>query len=823
MMAQSVAVTQTRLAVIPDKTLADLGWPQLLAQLAKRCHTARGEDQARALPFLDDPERARERLARVTELRRLRDAAAEPPFGGIQDIRAMVARVDKGGDLEAAELIAVGETLAGCGKLQRHLVSRRELAPLLAALAGTMTDLSGDVAGPILDSFDDDGTLADHASERLGQLRRGAAKLQEQLVRRAKRLIDDPAIGAELQDKFYTQRDGRYVVPIRADAPSRIKGIVHGTSHSGATLFIEPESFVELNNGLKIAQSQIADEERRILAELSGYVREDAEPIRGTLARATEIDVLDASSRLADALRAIEPVLDCDGALLLRNARHPLMELSERTCVPNDIDLPPAKIMVVSGPNAGGKTVALKTIGLAALMVRAGLHVPAGEGSRVPWVRAVHTDIGDDQSLERDLSTFSAHVMHLKEMIEDAGPDALILIDEVAVGTAPEQGAALAQAALEAFADRGARAVVTTHYEPVKALAAMDGRFTSASVGFDMEAMEPTFRLHMGAPGSSGGLMVARRLGMPDAIVSRAEALLGEGRANIDELLAAAQRERERLAEQRAQVEALRSEAETERRVARDARRAAEEREQKLRKGAHGEAVDALRRARDELDRVRAGLRRRKVGAGGVDVGGADAERAAIDRLAKDVASHAPEPPEPEGAPPTADELTVGTPVIVAKLGGKGQVVEAPSGSKVTVQLGAMRTTVRIADVRLDTAPRPKPRSKSAAAPPPSKRNRNRKPQLVDGDDGKAPARTLDNTVDVRGERVDEALPRVDRFLDDCLLAMRDIVFIIHGHGTGALRNAVREQIKLHPVVQRWRPGEPDEGGDGITIAWLDV
>jgi DNA mismatch repair protein MutS2 len=338
-----------------------------------------------------------------------------------------------------------------------------------------------------------------------------------------------------------------------------------------------------------------------------------------------------------------------------------------------------------------------------------------------------------------------------------------------------------------------------------------------------MEAMEPTFRLHMGAPGSSGGLMVARRLGMPDAIVSRAEALLGEGRANIDELLAAAQRERERLAEQRAQVEALRSEAETERRVARDARRAAEEREQKLRKGAHGEAVDALRRARDELDRVRAGLRRRKVGAGGVDVGGADAERAAIDRLAKDVASHAPEPPEPEGAPPTADELTVGTPVIVAKLGGKGQVVEAPSGSKVTVQLGAMRTTVRIADVRLDTAPRPKPRSKSAAAPPPSKRNRNRKPQLVDGDDGKAPARTVDNTVDVRGERVDEALPRVDRFLDDCLLAMRDIVFIIHGHGTGALRNAVREQIKLHPVVQRWRPGEPDEGGDGITIAWLDV
>jgi DNA mismatch repair protein MutS2 len=350
---------------MPDKTLADLGWDRLLDLLGRRCHTQRGEAAARSLPFLDDIEAARTRLVRVSELRRLRATDAAPPFGGIQDVRTSVARVEKGGDLEPPDLIAVGQSLAGCGKLMRHLAAHREAAPLSAELAATMTDLSGDVAGPILDSFEDDGTLADHASERLGALRRKASGLQEQLVRRARKLLDDPAVGPELQDKFYTQRDDRYVVPIRADAPSRIRGIVHGTSHSGATLFIEPEQFVELNNSLKIAKSDIVDEEQRILAELSGYVRDDAEAIRATLSVATELDLLDASARLAADLDATEPTVHVGGVFRLVRARHPLMVLSERECVANDIDLAAASTLVISGPNAGGKTVSLKTLGMA--------------------------------------------------------------------------------------------------------------------------------------------------------------------------------------------------------------------------------------------------------------------------------------------------------------------------------------------------------------------------------------------------------------------------------------------------------------------------
>jgi len=805
------------LTTIPDKTLSDLGWQQLLEALARRCHTERGAADARELELCEELEVARVRLAQVSELRGLSDRSAPPPFGGIQDVRTAVARVDKGGDLEPFELIAVGESLAGCGKLMRHLVAHREAAPHAAELAATMTDLSGDIAGPILDSFDVDGGLVDHASPRLGSLRRKAASLQEQLVQRARKLLEDPAVAPELQDKFYTQRDDRYVVPVRSDAPSRMKGIVHGTSHSGATLFIEPEQFVELNNKLKIAKSDIADEELRILAELSSFVREDAQAIRATLAIATQIDVLDASARLAVALDAHEPAVEAGGALRLVRARHPLMVLTDRECVPNDIALAPGTTMVISGPNAGGKTVTLKTLGLAALMVRAGLHVAADQGSEVPWLRMVYTDIGDDQSLERDLSTFSAHILHLRDTLADADGDTLVLIDEVAVGTAPEQGAALARAVLEALADRGARAAVTTHYEPVKALATADERFVSASVGFDLDAMAPTFRLHIGSPGSSGALMVARRLGLSDAIVDRAEELLGGGRAGIDELLAAADTERRRLEDERAEIERIRGELEADRRAAADAKVTAQDRERKLREGAHGEAVQALRRARDELDKLRTGLRRKRSPAGAEPVG----ER--IKELAREVAEHAPAEPPPSGEPPAADQLRPGVAVRVPSLRGRGTVIEMPSRGKVVVRLGTMRTTVAIDAVRLETAATPKkPAPRPAPAPSSSRRRGDAFVEEAHVDD-KAPARTPDNTLDLRGERVDDALSRVDRFLDDAMLASRDIVFVIHGHGTGALRKAVRAQLDEHVVVDRWRTGKLEQGGDGITVAWLDV
>ncbi|RMH39118.1 MAG: endonuclease MutS2 [Deltaproteobacteria bacterium] len=796
--------------LVPDKTLADLGWPALVDALAARCHTEPGAARARALAPCRDAGEATQRMHWIEELRQLRAGGEPPPFAGICDVGPLVARTDKGGVLDPPELIAVAEAVRGCARLRRHLVDRREVAPGVAELAAAIADRSHDVAGPILDAFEPDGRLADHASPRLADLRRRHAALHERIVARIKRLFDDPRAAADLQDRYYTQREDRYVVPVRSDAPSRLRGIVHGTSQTGATLYVEPEVLVDLNNRLVVARDEIAAEERRILAELSGYVREDAAAIRDAVDRACWVDVLDAAARLADDLDAHAPDLAGGGALELRAARHPLMVLAGRPCVANDLRVEPGRAVVISGPNAGGKTVALKTIGLAAVMARAGLPIAAAAGSRVPWLRAIHSDIGDDQSLERDLSTFSAHVVHLRDMLADAGPDALFLIDEVAAGTAPEQGAALAQAVLEAMVERGARAVVTTHFEPLKALAARDARFVNAAVGFDLDRLEPTFRLHLGAPGSSGALHVARRFGLPEEVVARAEALLGEGRGTVEALLAEAQAARAALDREREQVDRLRAEADADRRAAAAARADAEARLRRIAEGAHGEAVDALRRARAELDAVRRRVRR--------DPDGADGAAAQVDALARAVRAAAPAPPAASGAPPDAAELRPGTHVVVTTFGGAAaQVVDPPRGGKLVVRVGSARMTVPVDAVRLA----PPARRRRTDAPPRTRVRRERAPDWADRADDQAPARTVDNTLDLRGERVDDALARLERFLDDCILAERDVVFVVHGHGTGALRDAVRREVGAHPVVARWRPGDLQDGGDGVTVCFL--
>ncbi len=824
---------------IAGKTLEDLAWGDLLAHLAERCHTERGAAAARALPFCATAAGAAARIAEVAEARLLHQLQAPLPLGGVRTIDDLLGRVEKGGDLVGAELVAVGETVAAFARVKRHLAERRETAPRLHELADPLRELPH-VSGPILDSFEEGGRLADHASTELGPMRRKVAKLHEELSRRASGMLDDPGISPYLQDRFYTQRDDRYVVPLRADARSRVKGIVHGTSQSGQTVFVEPDEIVELNNRLKIAESDVAEEERRILAQLSGFVREEAGAIREAVEIATRLDVIDGSARLADALDASEPELDRDGGLRLVQARHPLMVLAGRECVPNDIVLAAGATMILSGPNAGGKTVALKTAGVAALMARAGLPVAAAPGSTVPFYQTVETDIGDDQSIERNLSTFSAHILRVNEFLAAARPGALLLVDELAVGTEPEQGAALAQAVLETLAAAGAQAIVTTHYERLKALATGDPRFVNASVGFDLARMAPTFRLHLGVPGSSGALLVARRLGLPGEVVGRAEAILGDRRTGVEELLTAAAEERRRLDTERREVERARRDADTARRDAEAAQREAKTRVEALRKGAHDEALAALRRARDEADR----LRKRLGKGGGEEVAAARAELA---DLGERVAGHAPAAPAPRGRAASEGELTVGREVFVAKLGGRGTVVAAPDRGRVTVQVGGLRTVCAIDEVRLEDraaggAEPSRGRAGSSRAnagskePPPPHRGRGGSyhtqqanvqpvthPTIGPPGEDLAPMRTGDNSLDLRGNRVDDALPEIDRFLDDSLLAGREVVFLIHGHGTGALKAAVREHLDVHAAVSRWRPGAEKEGGDGATVVWLDV
>ena len=836
---------------IAAKTLDDLGWPTYVDHWVRRCATARGAAAVRGFRLFGDRSEAegdggiaaaRERAHEITEARGLRVRDVPLPLGGIADIAAAIGRVRKAAALDAPELVAVASTGQALGRLRAHLREHPDDAPRLAARGEAIADL-GHVYLPILEAFGPDGRLVDHASDALGPLRRALAAIKAQLEKRMGALLGDERFAPYLQDAYYTQREDRYVLPVRTDGKGFVRGIVHGTSQSGQTLFIEPEEIVDLNNRAKLAEAEVLDEERRILVKFSGWVAEEADAFDAALAAAETLDVIAAAAIIAEDTVAAEPILDDAPRIALLHARHPLMLLAERRCVANDVTVAAGSTLLVSGPNAGGKTVALKTVGLAALMARCGHHLAAESGSAMGWFPDIRTDIGDAQSLEHDLSTFSGHMVNLRELLATAGPGSLVLIDEIAVGTDPDQGAALAQAVLEALAARGITSIVTTHYERLKALGATDARFANASVGYDLARLEPTFKLHLGVPGSSGALAVARRMGIAAAVVDRARDLIGPHVARVEELLASVADQRRRIEEERAALLAELEAAEAERAALRVNRTRTLARYEKQTRAAHGEALTALKAARREIDDVRRDVKARAGAATPDDV------KAATRRLVTPgatVARHEPQRQMPPGTPARPEQLVAGAPVIVPRLG-RAEVVGVLPDDRVEVRVGVMRATVPVKDVLLDTH-RQARRAERAAHPDHGDRpdrgdhgdrsnGRNRpdrgaRPgtshasseiQLVDGvpAGGRTNARTIDTTLDVRGNRVDDAVAQVDRFVDESLMAGRDAIFVVHGHGTGALRSAIRSHLQAHKAIEKLRPGEQNEGGDGVTVAFL--
>jgi DNA mismatch repair protein MutS2 len=828
---------------IAPKTLDDLGWPAYVDHWVKRCATLRGASAVRSFAMFGAGggsegapaglDAARERAREITEARGLVAQGARLPLGGIVDIASAIARVRKAAALDAPELVAVAATGQAFGRLRLHLRQHEAVAPRLAARGAAIADL-GHVYLPILEAFDPDGKLVDHASDALGPLRRAVAAIRAQLEKRMGALLTDERFAPYLQDGYYTQREDRYVLPVRTDGKGFVRGIVHGTSQSGQTLFIEPEEIVDLNNRAKLAEAEVQDEERRILAKFSSWVAEEADAFDAALAAAETLDVIASAASIADDTVATEPIIDLAPRIGLFHARHPLMLLGERRCVANDVTVAAGATLLVSGPNAGGKTVALKTVGLAALMVRCGHHLTAESGSVMGWFPDVRTDIGDAQSLEDDLSTFSGHMVNLRELLATAGHGSLVLIDEIAVGTDPEQGAALAQAVLEALAARGVTSIVTTHYERLKALGATDPRFANASVGFDLARLEPTFKLHLGAPGSSGALTVARRMGIAGEVVDRARDLMGPHVVKVEELLASVADQRRRIEEERAALLAELEDAEAERAAMRIQNDKQLARYEKQTRAAHGEALAALKAARREIDDLRREVKARVAAETPPTLEDVKAMARRLANPGTVVARLEPQRQLPPGTPARPEQLVANTPVIVPRLG-RAEVVTVLPDDRVEVRVGAMRATVPIKDVLLDThrnarraglGPRPE-------APEPSFPGSSPGPalglasgagvQLVDGvpAGGKAGGRTVDTTLDVRGSRVDEAVAQVDRFVDESLMAGRDAIFVVHGHGTGVLRSAIRSYLQTHKAIEKLRPGEQSEGGDGVTVAFL--
>ncbi len=816
---------------VSEKMSEALGWGELLERLAELCHTERGQERARTLPLLEGVEAVEAELDLVGEARALHDQGDPPPFGAIWDLRQPLLRLQKEGTLEGPTLIQMAQTLKAGSQLSRFLRDRGEgerpegtrgpgargLIPEqgtrgpgaggLARLAAGIAPLDG-VSGPILDSFDEGGVLADHASDELGALRRALAELHERLVRRMRGLMEVPQIAKHLQDTFYTQREDRYVLPVRADAGPAVEGIVHGSSASGATIFIEPQEVVGLNNELKVAEIAVAREEARILTELSEMVGEEWEAIEKNLALLERLDVIDARARLATRLEAQRPRISRDGRLRLHGIRHPLMVLAGTRVIPNELELSAARALIISGPNAGGKTVCLKTLGLCALMARAGMHLPAGADSELPVYEVVCAEMGDDQSIEKNLSTFTAHLSHLQQFLAVARPGALILLDEIAVGTDPGEGAALAQAALEALVAAGAQVVVTTHYERLKSLAVADPRFANASVGFDLERLHPTYRLHLGVPGSSGALAVARRLGLPAAIVDRAAGLLDSAAQDLAALLTQLAGERTRLEAQREALAATTAEAEALVVKQRQTLEKAREKERLAVQGAFSQAVEELKRARQELERAQSLLRRppskERLEQADRQIGAAAAK----------IREHEPKS-EAEGSPARPEDLRPGVRVVAPSLGGVGEVLEAPQRGKVAVRVGGIRAQVAVGELLLAPA---------GAAPSGPPRRREAPPERAPAQapsERRTPIRTDAITLNVRGLRVDEALAETDKFIDHMLLGGEGVFFIIHGHGTGALRSALRSHLGSSELIDRIHPAETRDGGEGVTVVWL--
>ena len=790
----------------PPKTRSDLQWDAVLSSLADRCAGPLGRRLALDLPFAASREEARANLRQAAEAAALLEQARPLPVGQVDDVVDAVERARIGAVLAPGELRAIGRMLGAARVLRRFLAGSRVELPALFEACSTDPTLDS-LSDEIDRSFDADGTLADRASPRLRELRGEWHAARQRMLARMEELLSRYA--GVVQDGFITEREGRWVLPVRSDAHERFPGIVHATSSSGATLFVEPRAVVPMGNRLKVLEAEVKREEEALYARLSAMVA-DALPSVDAAVRALALaDVRAATAKLTRDASLVFPAIADEPRLDLRSARHLLLALDLPQVVPSDLALQAGRAMIVSGPNAGGKTVALKTMGLAALMVRAGIPVPCGEESIVGLFDVVLTDVGDDQSLQKNLSTFSAHVSNLAAILQETTPGVLVLLDELAGGTDPREGEALAAGVLDSLCARGGAVAATTHYEGLKVLALADERFVNASVGFDLRTMAPTFQLVMGIPGSSSALSVARRFGMPATVIERAERFLRREDHSFEAVVRKLHDERAALELARAAAE--RREREAEATAARlDAElAAAKNREKRMLSDEARELVDRLRRAREELREAQARLRAKKIDPEALR----ESERA-IERVAGEVAiGGALEPGKDlvEGPrePVRRTDLRKGSSVWVPRLRAAAEVIEVMAGDQVRVAAGPLKLTVPAGELRV-AAPPPE-------SVPPATRSSSHAAPAADH----APLPTRDATCDLRGLRVDDAIAMATSFLDRALSDRRHVVFLLHGHGTGALRDALRKELARSPYVAKLSAAEADRGGEGVTVVWL--
>lgn len=788
-----------------EKTLTTLEFGKIIDRLTGFASFSASAALLRALKPTNDYDLAAERQARTTEARRLLSEHAQTSIGGARDIRSAAERASRAGVLEPEEFMDIRATLISARELFRFF-SRLELdLPLLKSTANELDPPPGLIEA-IGNVFSENGEILDSASSRLASLRSDVKNANERVANRLQRFLNDSRNAKIIQEPIITLRGGRYVVPIRAEARGRIRCVVQDQSASGATLFVEPLAVVELNNSWQEAVMAEKEEIRRILTELSARVGEHKRALQDIVRALALTDFAFACAKFSEELNASEPVLfsrdsnvDNVKNVILRfnQARHPL--LNPDTVVPIDLELSGGTFsLVLTGPNTGGKTVALKTAGLLVLMSQSGLHIPAQSGSETIVFQDVFADIGDEQSIEQSLSTFSAHISNIMRILADANDRTLVLLDELGAGTDPQEGSALARAILMYLVRRNTPSLVATHYPELKAFAHTTEGVVNASVEFDIRTLQPTYHLRIGLPGRSNALDIARRLGMLDEIIQDARSMISPQDLQADDLLEEINRQLEKARSEKVKAEQMRKEAEI-LRADLTGRLSEIDRERlEVLRTAREEAGKELDLLRDEIENLR---KQARLTEGGVK------EKKELRKQAKKIEKEISEPLEFEKSSVSKPRpLKIGDRVYLRELKTEGIVTEM-GVDEVEVRIGKMRVKADVGDIERPAGYTTPIKSRPVNETAPQR-------EIFRPSPGQE--------IHLRGLRADDAVLKLERYLEEAYAAGLPFVRVVHGKGSGVLRQAARQVLNNSPYVSRWEEALQQEGGEGVTIAHLN-
>lgn len=778
-----------------ERALEVLEFDKIRRQIQAEAMSALGRERLGEMLPLTSPEQAENELNQVDEAVRYLYRQGSLPFGGVTDVRPLLSKAELGGVLDPLSFNRLVNFIQGSRRVRQSFAGEEVAAnfPNFAELSNEMVDALR-LEQEIRKAVGEDGTVLDQASSELRRVRGQKRTLEQRARQQLEQMLRTQQ--RYLQESIIALRGDSLCLAVKVEFKNMVAGIVHDVSASGATVFIEPHSVAQLGAEVRMLAEQENREVERVLRALSGQVAASADGLQHNVSVLTQFDAWFAKASYAKNNHCTQPRITRDGTWALHRARHPLLDRDE--AVPMDLNLGQQQQMVViTGPNTGGKTVALKTVGLLTLLTMAGCFVTTEEPSEVGWCDHVFADIGDEQSIEQSLSTFSSHLRNIVDMLQHVTGQSLVLLDELGAGTDPAEGAALSIAILQHLKGWGARVVATTHFAELKAFAFNESAVVNASVEFDVETLRPTYRMRVGVPGRSNALAIAQRLGMPQRIVEQARGLLQQDDVHVERLIADIETARRDAEVWREQARQALAEAEQVRREVSLQQAELEQKNEQIQERAIAEARQMVEHAREEAERIISELRRRQ--AEGL---GKDHELVALRKALEQAAPGSSTQLSRRSGGISRGEVTVGSTVQVLSLGQQGEVIErSSSGSQLTVQLGSLRMKLSATDVVPVSSP-----GLQTATP---------------GGTRRPLPRTLPLQLDVRGNTVDEAIPQVDRYLDQASLNGLTRVTVIHGKGTGALRDGLRRHFAHHPHVHTWAPGGPGDGGDGVTVVEL--